>query len=377
MTVKDAAKQLGIGRPALSNFLNGKAALSTEMALRLEKAFGADRNRLLDMQAAFNRKDKEAGERGVAVCAFVPSFMTIKASQLEHWASSHDARSRLPVLLRKLVHSTSSALRQVDFPGYDNAERKGSDGFVEVGAATPWVPEGRSYWEFGTDQRPGAKAENDYKARLGSVDPAERATSTFVFVTPRNWSGKTAWEKQKNEAGDWKAVRAFDASDLEQWLEQSVPAQIWLSEQLALQVSGFETLEEAWRRWASASEPSLTPEIFASSIKAYRDDFKTWLGKPSERHFVVAADSKDEAIAFIACLFDNEDLRQYKDRAAVFTSPEMLRMLVASSVPLIPIVLSEDTERELAGAHHRLHCIVIRPRNTVDTEADIALDLLG
>ena len=377
MTVKDAAKQLGIGRPALSNFLNGKAALSTEMALRLEKAFGADRNRLLDMQAAFDRKDKEAGERGVAVCAFVPSFMTIKASQLEHWASSHDARSRLPVLLRKLVHSTSSALRQVDFPGYDNAERKGSDGFVEVGAATPWVPEGRSYWEFGTDQRPGTKAENDYKARLGSVDPAERATSTFVFVTPRNWSGKTAWEKQKNEAGDWKAVRAFDASDLEQWLEQSVPAQIWLSEQLALQVSGFETLEEAWRRWASASEPSLTPEIFASSIKAYRDDFKTWLGKPSERHFVVAADSKDEAIAFIACLFDNEDLRQYTDRAAVFTSPEMLRMLVASSVPLIPIVLSEDTERELAGAHHRLHCIVIRPRNTVDTEADIALDLLG
>ena len=377
MTVKDAAKQLGIGRPALSNFLNGKAALSTEMALRLEKAFGADRNRLLDMQAAFNRKDKEAGERGVAVCAFVPSFMTIKARQLEHWASSHDARSRLPVLLRKLVHSTSSALRQVDFPGYDNAERKGSDGFVEVGAATPWVPEGRSYWEFGTDQRPGAKAENDYKARLGSVDPAERATSTFVFVTPRKWSGKTAWEKQKNEAGDWKAVRAFDASDLEQWLEQSVPAQIWLSEQLALQVSGFETLEEAWRRWASASEPSLTPEIFASSIRAYRDDFKTWLGKPSERHFVVAADSKDEAIAFIACLFDNEDLRQYKDRAAVFTSPEMLRMLVASSVPLIPIVLSEDTERELAGAHHRLHCIVIRPRNTVDTEADIALDLLG
>jgi addiction module HigA family antidote len=81
MTVKDAAKQLGIGRPALSNFLNGKAALSTEMALRLEKAFGADRNRLLDMQAAFDRKDKEAGERGVAVCAFVPSFMTIKASQ--------------------------------------------------------------------------------------------------------------------------------------------------------------------------------------------------------------------------------------------------------------------------------------------------------
>ena len=124
------------------------------------------------------------------------------------------------------MHSTGNDLRRVDFPGYDNAQRKGSDGFVEAGAATPWVPEGRSYWEFGTDQKPGAKAESDYTARLKSVDPAERAKSTFVFVTPRNWPGKTAWEKRKNKAGDWKTVRAFDASDLEQWLEQSVPAQI-------------------------------------------------------------------------------------------------------------------------------------------------------
>ena len=378
MTVKDAAKRLGIGRPALSNFLNGKAALSTEMAVRLEKAFGADRKRLLEMQAAFDRKEQESGERNVAVRAFVPSFLIIKASQIEQWASSQiEARSRLPVLLRKLVHTTGNDLRQVDFPGYDNAQRKGSDGYVEAAAATPWVPEGRSYWEFGTDQRPGTKAESDYKERLRSIDPSERATSTFVFVTPRNWSGKTAWEKQKNATGDWKTVRAFDASDLEQWLEQSVPAQIWIAEQLALPVSGFKTLEEAWRRWASASEPALTPEIFASSIEAYRDDFKAWLGKPSERHFVVAADSKDEAIAFIACLFDNDDLRQFKDRAAVFTSPARLRMLVSSSVPFIPIVHSEDTERELAGAHRRLHCIVFRPRNAVDTEADIALDLLG
>lgn len=52
-------------------------------------------------------------------------------------------------------------------------------------------------------------------------------------------------------------------------------------------------------------------------------------------------------------------------------------MLVASSVSFIPIVHSEDTERELAYAHRRLHCIVIRPRNAVDTKADIALDLLS
>ena len=376
MSVKDAAKRLGIGRPALSNFLNGRSALSPDMAVRLEKTFGADRNRLLDMQAAYDREEQRAGEKQVVVRAFVPSFLTIKARQIEDWAGQIDARSHLAVLLRKLVHSTGIDLRQVDFPGYDNAQRKGSDGFVEAGTATPWVPEGKSYWEFGTNQEPGAKAESDYAARLTSVDPAERATSTFVFVTPRDWAGKAAWQKRKNRASDWKAVRVFDASDLEQWLEQSVPAQIWLAEQLALPESGYETLEEAWRRWANASEPHLTPEIFAPSIAAYRDKLSEWLNKPSDRPFVVAADSRDEALAFLACLFDDEGLRQFKDLAAIFTSPPTLRMLVASSVPFIPIVHSEVAERELGDAHRRLHCIVFRPRNAVDTEADIALDLL-
>jgi addiction module HigA family antidote len=216
MSVTRAAERLSIGRPALSNFLNGKAALSSEMAIRLEKAFGADRKRLLAMQAAYEQQEQRVAEKEVAVRAFVPSFLIIKASQIEHWADTQlDARSHFAVLLRKLVHSTGNNLRQVDFPGYDNAQRKGPDGFVEASAATPWVPEGKSYWEFGTDQEPGRKLQKDYAARLTSLHPAERAKSTFVFVTPRNWPRKAAREKQANEAGDWKAVRIFDASDLE------------------------------------------------------------------------------------------------------------------------------------------------------------------
>lgn len=378
MSVKDAAKRLGIGRPALSNFLNGKSSLSPEMAVRLAKAFGADRKRLLDMQAAYDRQELRGTEKEVAVRAFVPTFLTIKASEIQDWANSQiDARTRFPVLLRKLVHSTGDELRRVDFPGYDNAQRKGSDGFVEAGAATPWVPDGSSYWEFGTGQDPAAKAEKDYAARLRSIDAAERANSTFVFVTPRNWPGKAAWEHAKTKAGDWKAVKAFDASDLEQWLEQSVPAQIWLAEQLGRPVSGYGTLEQAWIRWANATKPYLTVDLFAPSIDAYRATLKNWLEEPSERLFIVSADSRDEALAFLACLFDDNELRQYKDLTAIFISPATLSTLLASSVPFIPIVHSDAAERELIDAHRRLHCIIYRPRNAVDTEADVALDLLG
>ncbi len=40
LTVTEAAKALGVGRQALSSLLNEKAALTSDMDLRVEKAFG-------------------------------------------------------------------------------------------------------------------------------------------------------------------------------------------------------------------------------------------------------------------------------------------------------------------------------------------------
>ena len=54
LTVTAAANALGVGRPALSNFLNKNASLSPEMALRIEKAFGVKMDTLLRMQAQYD-----------------------------------------------------------------------------------------------------------------------------------------------------------------------------------------------------------------------------------------------------------------------------------------------------------------------------------
>ena len=240
MTVTEAARRLGVGRPALSNLLNGRAALSQDMALRLEGTFGADRARLLELQAASDRDRRDVEDRAVAVGTYAPDFLTIKARQIADWAAANiEARERLPVLLRRLVHATGRELRHVDFPGYDNAQRHGWDGWIEADAAAPWVPEGRSGWEFGVDQRPNAKAERDYQARLSKIPPSERAECTFVFVTPRNWEGKDRWARSKEAAGDWKAVRALDASDLEQWLETTIAPRIWLAGELGVSSEGL------------------------------------------------------------------------------------------------------------------------------------------
>lgn len=51
LSVSRAAEILGVRRATLSDLVNGKAGLSPEMALRVEKAFGVSMDTLLRMQA--------------------------------------------------------------------------------------------------------------------------------------------------------------------------------------------------------------------------------------------------------------------------------------------------------------------------------------
>ncbi|MCZ6624491.1 MAG: HigA family addiction module antitoxin, partial [Deltaproteobacteria bacterium] len=51
LSVTGAAEILGVRRATLSDVTNGKASVTAEMALRLEKAFGVSMDLLLKMQA--------------------------------------------------------------------------------------------------------------------------------------------------------------------------------------------------------------------------------------------------------------------------------------------------------------------------------------
>ena len=58
LSVTDAAEQLGVARPSLSRVLNGRAAISPEMALRIEKWLGVENGGRADLwlaeQAAYD-----------------------------------------------------------------------------------------------------------------------------------------------------------------------------------------------------------------------------------------------------------------------------------------------------------------------------------
>jgi addiction module HigA family antidote len=54
LTVTGASEILGVRRATLSDVTNGKASVTAEMALRLEKAFGVSMDLLLKIQAGYD-----------------------------------------------------------------------------------------------------------------------------------------------------------------------------------------------------------------------------------------------------------------------------------------------------------------------------------
>ena len=379
MTVTEAAKILGVTRVALSSLLNGRASLSRQMALRLKTAFGADADELLRHQEEALRERRREEERKLTIRSYVPPFLQITASQIHEWADKgEEARSSLPVLLRRLIRSTGAELRHVDFPGFGEAQRHGWDGQVEARMATPWIPEGKSGWELSTRRDSGVKANEDFSGPRSNLPEDVRAETTFVFVSSRKWPGKADWEVARKAEGRWKNVRALDASDLEQWLEDSIEGQVWMAGQLGLpSAQDCMTLNRAWREWSEASEPPMIDALFAPAVGEHRAKVVSWLERDTgDRPLLIAADSMGEALAFLSCLFRDENVpREWADRAVVVNSAQTLKLLAPSTSQFIPIVAGKEAERELAALYRRRPCIVVRPRNAVEAP-DVRLGLL-
>ncbi|MFN7923439.1 MAG: HigA family addiction module antitoxin [Bryobacteraceae bacterium] len=72
LSVTEAARVLGVSRPALSSLLNGKASLSGDMATRFEKAFGVDMATLMRMQNSYDIAKARGRARAIKVRRYHP-----------------------------------------------------------------------------------------------------------------------------------------------------------------------------------------------------------------------------------------------------------------------------------------------------------------
>jgi addiction module HigA family antidote len=67
LTVTAAAEGLGVSRKTLSQILNGRASITTEMAIRLEKGIGSTAGAWLRMQIAYDLAGAQAVAKRIKV----------------------------------------------------------------------------------------------------------------------------------------------------------------------------------------------------------------------------------------------------------------------------------------------------------------------
>lgn len=282
--------------------------------------------------------------------------MWITATQIAEWAKTKSAQASLPRLIRRLVH-TAGTPTQVAFPAGDSIGLPGWDGELLSEHGSPWVPKGKSFWEFSCKATVTAKANEDYDKRTKKTPRKIRVTSTLVIISARRWGRKTQWLRTKRSERKWAEVRAYDADDLEQWLEQSPAVALQFAEELGLSGPGVESIEKNWGDWSQQSAPPITSEAFFIDrentyerfIAAVRRRFDAGQTEP----YTIKADSVDEATAFVSvALLAHPDLSA---GSLVVTEPNGWRFVEQNSTLKVAIA----ARPEIAEKPPRRHGLVV------------------
>ena len=269
--------------------------------------------------------------------------MKITATKISQWAKTKKAQATLPWLIRRLVHTVGKPT-EADFPAGDSTGLPGWDGELVSESGSAWIPKGKSYWEFSCEAAATRKANKDYEKRTRKTFKKIRSKAILVVVTARKWSQKKAWLKKKRQAKKWAAVRAYDADDIEQWLEQNAAVALEFGEQLGLIGQGVESLTKQWEGWSQQSNPQISAEALFIDRQSVTEKVVGELRQRTERNqpelYAVRADSVDEAVAFVcASLIKHLDLTAY---SVVVTSAEGWRFVEAN--PSIKIAIAARPE---------------------------------
>jgi hypothetical protein len=267
------------------------------------------------------------------------------AQDLQSWAGRLDAESRLPELVRRLVRATVDAPQKVAFPSGESVQTGGWDGIVLTTTGNDYVPDGSSGWELSKRADIKTKADDDYQKRTVDPEHLDRAKTTYVFLTPRRWNQKEDWVAEKKAKAEWADVRAYDADDLEQWLEQAPAVGAWLARILHKYPSGVLSIDDFWAEYSFGTNPTFTPGMLLTGRKADVQAAAEWL-KNGSGTLRIAADSPREALAFMAASITSlsaDEQVELRSRFLFSEDPTVLRELLTTANHLVIGWLATDT----------------------------------
>src|SRR5258705_13757049 len=94
LSVVEAAKAIGVTRQQLYNVIGGKSAVTPEMAVRFEKAFGGSADMWLRMQAAYDLARVRQHEKEIVVNRLAAASPSAAAAASSRQAPSVKSRKK-------------------------------------------------------------------------------------------------------------------------------------------------------------------------------------------------------------------------------------------------------------------------------------------
>lgn len=264
-------------------------------------------------------------------------------------------------MISRLVRSTTPQSTFSEFPDGSSVFIGGFDGMVKCKEDTPYVPQGTSLWEFGTQATVSGKAEEDIAKRtkdsLG-YDPSE---CTLIIVTPRFFKKKDDLRKEKLKLNVWKDIRVYDSRNLEEWFGDAEAPSRWFSSYIKKYPSdGIITIEEFWKEWSIGPNGQLSPSSVTTGREYASQQLASFLkGDPGIK--AIKASSKDEAIAFIiasAMQFEKESKEIFESKSLVIETSASFRGVRINRFGLNLIARFEDSRVLYAGVSDGHHVLV-------------------
>jgi len=302
----------------------------------------------------------------------------VDATDLTEWAGRRDAQGDLPRLVSRLVLVTGGDIKSIAFRAGAGVQLGGWDGLVVTERGNAFVPAGVSGWELSTSNTPGPKATDDYMKRTEDPKGLDPSQTVFVAVSLRVWPSKQEWVQDRLSERVWREVRAYDAHDLEMWLESAPAVHLWLSLKLGKHPEGACDVNEYWRGWSGVTRPSIPAGFILAGRAGASSRIGEWL-RSGDSVLGLRAESRDEALAVLAGTVESlpEDAREsVHARCVVVDDEHAWDRLRAAKEPLLLVPRPDyDIRPEaLALARSAGHRVVL-PLGRTDGGSESLLEI--
>lgn len=192
--------------------------------------------------------------------------MKVSALEIEHWINTNPRRAQeeLPELIKKLI-SYSSPNARITCPSGNNISVKGFDGYVESDyESNSFVPYGKSIWECGTNENYKGKIKEDFEKRTKQTPVEEQKEYSFVLITGRRFSNteeKVNLEKELKKKSNWRDIKIYDATDIEELLEKALPVKIWFARLIGKISDNVYDIDSFWSFLSKSTKPEFTYDM--------------------------------------------------------------------------------------------------------------------